>query len=375
MAAVPPVPFADLHAVLGMCGITAEEMHARLITHEGFNTLEDLGILENDTDVMEMAKQLASCMVAEGCINLEMVQIKCIQALVWWVHDHLKHGQALDAVDWTHAAMGSAMKCKHTKKECSEMEASVKDLVKFDPDDFDIHEDAFVNLLVQTYGTQGEPIRYVMQADHALAEFVDEAEEWMYQLPLVSHRFEEDNCNVFQKLQAFLIDMAGWAWIEPFNTTEDGRGAFWAWSNHYNGQGELSKWMSLTKACIESLHYKNKQSMSFEKYVEYLMKAFTTLEKDQDESLSEWQKVEKLLKGINTSNGELQARKAVIMQNYLCNFAGACAYFSQQVSCIHGGAQLESHKYHKHHISEVNSSCGWGWGQGRGCGCFRCGDQ
>ena len=36
---------------------------------------------------------------------------------------------------------------------------------------------------------------------------------------------------------------------------------------------------TLAKACIDSLHYKNECSMSFEKYTEFLTKAFTTLEK------------------------------------------------------------------------------------------------
>ena len=64
------------------------------------------------------------------------------------------------------------------------------------------------------------------------------------------------------------------------------------------------------------------------------------------------------MKGINTGDAELQASKAVIMQNYPRDFIGACAYFSQQVSQLHGGAQLEDRKYQKHCISEVNTGGG-----------------
>ena len=97
---------------------------------------------------------------------------------------------------------------------------------------------------------------------------------------------------VFRKLKAFLIRMAGWAWIEPFNASEDGRSAFWAWLGHYNGCGDMSKCTALVKARIDSLHYKNERSMSFEKYMEFLTKVFTPLEKDEDEELSNCQKVE-----------------------------------------------------------------------------------
>ena len=58
----------------------------------------------------------------------------------------------------------------------------------------------------------------------------------------------------------------------------------------------MSKCTALAKARIDSLHYKNERSMSFEKYTEFLTKAFTTLEKDEDERLSNRQKVDDLLR-------------------------------------------------------------------------------
>jgi hypothetical protein len=41
-------------------------MGTNIINHEGFNSLADLGILEMDTDVSDMAKRLASRMQAGG---------------------------------------------------------------------------------------------------------------------------------------------------------------------------------------------------------------------------------------------------------------------------------------------------------------------
>jgi hypothetical protein len=52
---------------------------------------------------------------------------------------------------------------KTLRREVSDSEPSVKDLGKFDPDDFDAHEDAFLNLLVQSYGVLKEPLRYVVR--------------------------------------------------------------------------------------------------------------------------------------------------------------------------------------------------------------------
>jgi hypothetical protein len=270
------------------------------------------------------------------------------------------------AADFTVAAMNEATIHKSIEKERGSKEASVKDLSKFDPDDFDIHEDAFLNLLAQISGSQKESLRYVVRAQVAPIVFVDDWEERMFQIPLNGPGYQEDSRAVYRLLKSFLIDTAGWAWIESFNATENGRGAFWAWANHYNGQGELSKRTSLAKASVESLHYKNERSMSFEKYTELLTKCFTTLDKDEEERLTDRQKVGKLLKGIQSSDTELLACKAVISQNYPRNFTGACAYFSQEVGRLHGGAQLENRKYRKRRVSEVSSFRGRGRGRGRG---------
>ena len=93
-----------------------------------------------------------------------------------------------------------------------------------------------MNLLAQSYGVLNEPIRYVIRPGVALNEFANAEEERMYRIPFVGAAFDSDNRAVYCKLKAFLINTPGWAWIEPFNAMEDGRQAFRAWSDHYNGE-------------------------------------------------------------------------------------------------------------------------------------------
>jgi hypothetical protein len=80
------------------------------------------------------------------------------------------------------------------------------------------------------------------------------------------------------------------------------------------------------------------------------MKAFSVLHKDPDEAFSNHQKVEKLLKDIQSLDMEVMSQKAVIASQFANDFTGACNYFLVQVSCLHGGAQLESCKYKKQNI-------------------------
>ena len=307
VAPAPPAPVPDLQAVFAICGITAEVTCTRVIMNEGFASLEDLSVLESNTDVTEMVKYLASCTAADGHVDLRTVQIKKIQALVWWVCDEIKHGQALTAADWDAPAVNMVMECKCIDKECESADVGVKDLVKFDPDDFDIHEDAFLDMLAQTCGIQGEPVHCVVCNPHIPAAFADDAEECMCQLLLTGPSFDEDNCTVFCRLKAFLVNTPGWAWIEPCNSMENGCQAFMAWVNHCNGEGKLSKCTQLAKAWSQLARIN--VSMSFEWHTELLTKSFATLDEDVDEHLSDHQKVEKSLKGIRAQMWNLWQAK------------------------------------------------------------------
>jgi hypothetical protein len=152
------------------------------------------------------------------------------------------------------------------------------------------------------------------------AEFVDDAERCMYQLPLTGKAYRMDNKSVYRSLKSFLINTSGWTWIELYDTMENGCGAFLAWMSHYNGQGELSKHTAMAKARIKSLFYKNEHSLSFGKVMEIFSKSFSTLDKDPDERYSEHQKMEKLLQCIQMPDMEVVAQNSVIASQYANGF-------------------------------------------------------
>jgi hypothetical protein len=55
----------------------------------------------------------------------------------------------------------------------------------------------------QTIGSCNESIRYVVRAEQAPAEFGDEHEERMFQLPLNGNGYKQDNRAVYRLLNAF----------------------------------------------------------------------------------------------------------------------------------------------------------------------------
>jgi hypothetical protein len=110
-------PIDNLHAIFAMCGITDEAVHANIITQEGFTQLEDLGVLENDTDVSKMAKRMATRTQAEGRVLLGTVVIKRLQTLVWWVRDQQKHGLTLSAADFDVGTMNQASEIETLRRK------------------------------------------------------------------------------------------------------------------------------------------------------------------------------------------------------------------------------------------------------------------
>jgi hypothetical protein len=114
------------------------------------------------------------------------VAIKRIQGLVlFWIKDHCFHGLPIMAEAFTVEEMENAMMNKEYCKEMSQAtKPLVKDLGKFNPDDFGIHEDAFVNLLASSFGVSGEPLCYIVRDEEAPDEFESDEQHHMYQIPL-----------------------------------------------------------------------------------------------------------------------------------------------------------------------------------------------
>jgi len=296
-----------------------------------------LCILDGNLDVTEMAKRMAAWNAADGCVILSTTVIKWLQVLIWWVKDCQVHDIATTANDWDNAVMTAAMEQRRISKSETDKALPVKDIGKFNLMEFETYEDAFVNLLAQTPGVRNVSLRYVVRDETAPANLETEEMRCMYQIQLAGEGYEKDNCAVYHKLKEFLVNTPGYAWIEEFNATKNGRAAFCAWTDHYNGPGELDKCIKLAKAELKNLYYRNEKYLPFEVYTGKLKRIFVTLGKIDNERLSQTQQVTHML------DGELKGAKAVIHCDFLDDFAGAASFFGSSVADIHGKAQLEYH--------------------------------
>ena len=73
------------------------------------------------------------------------------------------------------------------------------------------------------------------------------------------------------------------------------------------------------------LQYKNKQSTSFAKYTEMIIRCFSTLYKDENDKLSDQQKVNAIINGIRVQDVQLMAATSYIAGQYPRDVRMACA--------------------------------------------------
>jgi hypothetical protein len=143
---VPPVmAHPDIHAVFEICGFANVMDCTSIINNKDFQLIADFGILE-DKDVFEMVKRLGNRMVAAGRVNVGVIEVKKLQALCYWVHDQKKHGQGITQDDWDDDMVMVTIEKMCIEKGRDTGNVLVMDLGKFNPDDFETRETAFINL-------------------------------------------------------------------------------------------------------------------------------------------------------------------------------------------------------------------------------------
>ena len=117
-----------------------------------------------------------------------------------------KFGQDLDPAKYDQATMLAAMQSKRIEKDQPSSDVATITLEKLDPDDFETHEDSFMNMLLQALGISKKcPLRYVVCSAVVPVVFVDDFEERIFQMPITGPDFDLYNHTVYRKLKAFLV--------------------------------------------------------------------------------------------------------------------------------------------------------------------------
>ena len=334
-----------IHDILVTCGIAAIAHSNTFINIEGLDSVAAFASMNGDADVTEMAKRMASRPTnAAGRVILGTMQIKRLQALVYWIKDYDKRGMQAEPGMWNAETMTAAMERKESEYNYGKIDVDIIDPGKCQTDfGWDNWQIAFVNKLNATMGAAKVPVDYIVRPewDEDDELFMTDDETRKYQMPLTGENFKRDNKLVYQMLKSACVKSDAWTWIQSFDRATDGRKAWLALVNHYDGTGELSKRVERAKEEIARLHYKDEKVFPFEKYVTKLKENFSVLEKDKHEGLTGKQQVDVLLRGIKSTDPGIASAKINVFQSYRGDFDGAVDFLSSLIANIHAAAQLD----------------------------------
>lgn len=156
-----------------------------------------------------------------------------------------------------------------------------------------------------------------------------ERDRALYQYPLVGRQYKIDNMTTYRLLSDLVSGTSGYTWIAPHDRAQDGRAAWMALVEHYEGGGQKEKRMAAAVATIRSLHYKNESIFSFEDFSRKLIQAYRDLE-GTDEEMTEFNKVKTLLEKIQIGLPRAEVAKSHVRQNLRQDIYGAIEFLGTE---------------------------------------------
>ena len=318
----------DVSQALTICQATAAERHA-LIIRERLNSLTDYAELTN-RDITELAAKLERRTVNDGRIIIPAKVLKNIQALCFWAREKLRKGETLDADQFTLAELLSAKESMRIREEGQNDAPSIKP-EKLNPSLWTSWSKQFITYLSHINGQQFGPLDYVVRQEPAPRPLTEMTarDRSLYSYPLRGTHYNMDNQMVYRLLSDLVNNTDGSTWIADFERSQDGRKAWAALVNHYEGGGQREKRMSAAVATIRALHYKNESVFSFEDFSRRLIQAYRDLE-GTDEEMTEFNKVRTLLEKVQINLPRAEVAKAHVRQHFRQDVHRAIEYLGTE---------------------------------------------
>ncbi|KAL7567930.1 hypothetical protein ACA910_019642 [Epithemia clementina (nom. ined.)] len=160
--------------------------------------------------------------------------------------------------------------------------------------------------------------------------FATPREAKLYSYPHLGLFYCEDNKEVFRLLSNRVKEQPA-TWIQGYQATQNGRAAWLALVDHYDGGGQQEKQINVAENIINSLFYNNERVFAFDAYAAKLVRAFRTLENTPNRRTPANQ-VRILLENIRITTADFAVIKGHVCTNFRSDFQGAIEYISRMVS-------------------------------------------
>ena len=253
-----PVALSEVDKVLVTCGIEDARTRDTIRVSEAFNTLDSFRLLEDDEAVDAWLKR-ATQKPAPNRLSLGEVQIYNLKGLAYWVRDRIARELPLTADEFDGNALREAIEMRGVEKKKKNKDEDIREPEKCETGTgWDEWKESFINYCSQKRSVAGGPLSYIIREhiDIDLYTFRDEQERKLYQYPHQGNAFLADNRRVAQLLKSSTLTTDAYVYVESSLETMDGRGAWLALVNHYDGDGEREKRTSKAQADLKALHYR-----------------------------------------------------------------------------------------------------------------------
>ena len=335
---VAPLPLvagipADLHHVFGLIGLTPAEM-ARLMLVEHFNSINNLGFFDAK-EISSIVSDYAKLPANATRIVFGITRMKRFQAVAHWVRKQTRVGAVIDYHDLTAATLNAEI-IELTLSRSDEAAKSSERLypAKFEPSKFVPWTETMRNFLDGIRGENGVALSYVIRPEVVdLTLIQDEVQRAIFLAPHTGPAYEADRRQVYRYLKGVLLGTDGWAWFEAA-PEGDGRTAWFNLTEHYNGPTELRRRANEAEAKLVNLHYRNESAFSFERYITKLKEYYHDLE-EAGQGYTDWQKVKRLTKGVQSSDARVSALLVLVKSLYPNDFDAACSHMATQIADIY----------------------------------------
>jgi uncharacterized membrane protein YgcG len=332
--AVAQANLTAFHEALGRIGFSQAAQNA--ISNQGFSNVALLGLITSD-QVKQVCKLIREDPVTPVPIN--MLQQQMLLAFRFWVVNRQRLGLPVDAEDFTAitAFEQSQLMVRLQEDEAVADKESIAKLPdKFkQPSQWRVFAEMIETYLSQLKGSGRVALNYVIRKNTVPVPgmiFQTDAEQAVAISPLAGEQFNRDNAKVYGILKQLCLEGPGRSYILDFDSAKNGRGAWLAMYNHFEGDSYRNRAKLEAYSTLEHIHYDGeKKGFTFEKFVEKHNECYLELAR-HNEPVYEEKKVRDFLQRINAS--ELQAAKQQVRanENMMGNFQLAANFIALSVT-------------------------------------------
>jgi hypothetical protein len=326
---------AAFQAALGRIGFTPAAQQA--VTNQGFINVTLLGLVTTD-----QIKQVCK-LIREGVrpVPINMLQQQMLLSFCYWVVNRQRLGLPVDADDFTAvlAFEQSQLMVRLQEDEAladKETVAKLPDKFKL-PSQWRVFAEMIKTYLSQLKGSGRVALNYVIRKAPTPAPgtiYQTDAEQAVAIAPLAGDQYNRDNAKVYGILKQLCLEGPGRSYILDFDHAKDGRGAWLAMYNHFQGESYCNCAKLEVYTILDTIHYEGeKKGFTFEKFVEKHNECYLELAR-HNEPVYEEKKVHDFLQRINAP--ELQAAKQQVRANVqmVTNFQLAANFIAHSVTPI-----------------------------------------